>query len=78
MARIAAPVLNDLADQLRDAAAAYKQRKAAAKEAGQHLNRLVMEALNSGMSQLTVAGLIGVAKGRIHAIIVASDPEEDA
>jgi hypothetical protein len=78
MPRTPAPVLNDLADQLRDAAAAYKARKEAAKEAGRHLNGLVVQAVDSGMSQLTVAGLIGVAKGRIHAIIVASDPEEEA
>jgi hypothetical protein len=73
MPRTPAPVLNDLADQLRDAAAAYKARKEAAKEAGRHLNGLVVQAVDSGMSQLTVAGLIGVAKGRIiHAIIVAA------
>jgi hypothetical protein len=76
--RVAAPVLNDLAERLRDQAAAYRARKAAAKEAGAALNRTVVEAVDAGMSQRDVASIIGVAKGRIHAIIVGSDPEDQA
>lgn len=54
-----------------DAFGAYRLRLRARRE-------LILEAIDSeGMTQQEVARIIGVAKGRISAILASPDPEEE-
>jgi predicted XRE-type DNA-binding protein len=70
-------VAKDLPARLRAAVAAVKDAKKAYELRIQHRDQLVREAIDEeGMSQIAVADLIGVAKGRISAILAKPDDDE--
>lgn len=70
-------VLQSTTEELRQRGARVKQLAEQLGEATRARDQLVVDALNEGMSQRDVANAIGVARGRIHAILTASDPDED-
>lgn len=72
-----AEVLQDMPTRLRAAAAAVRDTKTAYDLALEGRDELVVEAIDDGMSQMTVADAIGVKKGRISAILANSQPDED-
>lgn len=65
-------VLDDLPTRLRKSAERVRDAKGPYDLALEQRAELVVEAVGEGMSQLEIAKLIGVQKGRIHAILVAS------
>jgi predicted XRE-type DNA-binding protein len=70
-------VAQDLASRLRAAAAAVKDAEGALRLRHQQRNRIIVEAIDEeGMSQMAVADLAGVAKGRISAILAKPDDDE--
>ena len=70
-------VLPDLTPRLRAATAAVRDAKDAYELALQQRDELVVEAIDSGMSQKAVAAIAGVAKGRISAILASSQAGDD-
>jgi DNA-directed RNA polymerase specialized sigma24 family protein len=78
--RIAAAVATDLPTRLHKAAQEARDAEEAWKLALERRDRIVVEALDvHQMSQTAVADIIGVRKGRIHGILLASqaDPGEE-
>ena len=74
--RIAAAVATDLPTRLHKAAVEARDAEDAYKLAIERRDKIVVEALDvHGMSQTAVAGIIGVRKGRIHGILVASQAD---
>jgi predicted XRE-type DNA-binding protein len=68
-------VVQDLPTRL--AAAAVSDAQGALKLRLRHRRELILEAIDhEGMSHQAVAKLIGVAKGRISAILAAPDDDE--
>lgn len=75
--RAAAEVAQDLPTRLRKSAAAVKDAKSAYDLRVQQRDRLIREAIDDeGMSQIAVAELAGVVKGRISAILAKPDDDE--
>ena len=71
--RIAAAVATDLPTRLHKAAVEARDAEEAWKLALARRDEIVVEALDvHGMSQTAVAEILGVRKGRIHGILVAS------
>jgi len=74
--RIAAAVATDLPTRLHRAAVEARDAEEAWRLAIQRRDQVVVEALDvHGMSQTAVAEIIGVRKGRIHGILVASQAD---
>ena len=74
--RIARAVATDLPARLHQAAVEVRDAEEAWKLAIQRRDELVVEALDvHGMPQTAVAEIIGVRKGRIHGILVASQAD---
>jgi predicted XRE-type DNA-binding protein len=70
-------VVQDLPTRLAAAAAAVSDAQGALKLRLRHRRELILEAIDhEGMSHQAVAKLIGVAKGRISAILAAPDDDE--
>lgn len=77
-ARLAKVVATDFPERLRKAAQEARDREESWRLAVEQRDELVVEAIDvHGMPQTAVAELIGVRKGRIHAILVASQGEEE-
>lgn len=71
--RLAAAVATDLPARLHKAAVEARDAEDAWKLAIERRDRIVVEAIDvHGMPQTAVADLIGVRKGRVHGILVAS------
>lgn len=70
-------VAHDLPDRLRAAAAAVADAQSALTLRLKHRRELILEAIDDeGMNHQEVAKLIGVAKGRISAILAKPDDDE--
>jgi hypothetical protein len=74
---MATEVLADLPTRIRAARDVVNDRKKAYNLALAQWKDLIVEAVDSGMTQTQVAAMAGVAKGRIHAVLVASQPDAD-
>lgn len=70
-------VLTDLPARITAAAASVRDARDAYDLALEQRDGLIVEAIDDGMSQLKVAELAGVRKGRISAILANSQPDED-
>lgn len=71
--RLAKAVATDLPARLHQLAVEARDAEEAAKVALERRDRVVVEAVDvHGMPQSAVAEIIGVAKGRIHGILVNS------
>lgn len=70
-------VLTDLPARIKAAAADTRDAKEAYDLATEQRNRLIVEAVDGGMTQQAVAALAGVAKGRISAILAGSQADDD-
>jgi predicted XRE-type DNA-binding protein len=69
-------VAQDLPTRLRAASKAAVDAKEALQLRLKHRNRIIFEAIDDhGMSQQEVAAIVGVAKGRISAIL--ANPDDD-
>jgi len=74
--RMAKAVATDLPTRLHKAAEEARDAEDAYKLAIERRDKIVVEALDDhGMSQTAVAEIIGVRKGRIHGILVASQAD---
>jgi len=72
-----AEVAQDLPTRLKKSAAAVKDAKGSYELRIKQRDQLVREAIDEhGMSQIAVADLAGVAKGRISAILAKPDDDE--
>jgi len=72
-----AEVAHDLPSRLRAAAAAVTDAKKAWDLRIKQRNAIIVEAIDEhGMSQMAVADLAGVVKGRISAILANSDDDD--
>lgn len=71
-------VAQDLPTRLRASAAAVKDAKKAYDLRVQQRDKLIREAIDEeGMSQIKVADLAGVVKGRISAILAKPDDDDE-
>jgi DNA-directed RNA polymerase specialized sigma24 family protein len=78
MVRKPKPVAAEVRIRLEKAAAEVKDRKDAYDAALEQRDRIVVEAVDlHGVSQLAIADALGVAKGRVSAILAASQPDAD-
>jgi DNA-directed RNA polymerase specialized sigma24 family protein len=76
MPRKPKPVAEEVRIRLRKAAEEARDRQDAARAAIEQRDRIVVEAVDvHGMAQQAVAEAIGVAKGRISAILAGSQPD---
>jgi len=76
MARKPKPVAEEVRIRLQKAAEEARDRQDAARAAIEQRDRIVVEAVDvHGMAQQAVAEAIGVAKGRISAILAGSQPD---
>jgi hypothetical protein len=66
---------NALLTRLTAAAKATRDREAAATDARELRDRLIVEAIDVGCSQQTVAGAAGVSRARVNAVLACSQPE---
>ena len=74
--RIAAAVATDLPTRLHKAATEARDAEEAWQLALARRDAIVVEAIDvHGMSQTSVAEIIGVRKGRVHGILVASQAD---
>lgn len=72
-----AEVAQDLPTRLRAASAAVRDADAAKRLRLKQRDELIFEAIDThGMTQLEVAAIVGVAKGRISAILAHPGDEE--
>lgn len=78
MPRKPKPVASEVRIRLEKAAAEVKDRRDAYDAALEHRDRIVVEAVDvHGVGQQAIAETLGVAKGRISAILAASQPDAD-
>lgn len=74
----ATPVLTDMKPRLKAAAADVADARDRYRAALTLRNRLVVAAVDNGMSQRAVASAAGVAVSRITALLVAGDVDDEA
>lgn len=70
-------VLPDLTPRMKAAQESVRDAKDAYDLALQQRDELVVDAIDRGMSQKAVAGILGVAKGRVSAILASSQADDD-
>jgi predicted XRE-type DNA-binding protein len=71
-------VAQSLPDRLRAAQEAVRDANGALRLRLRHRRELILEAIDSeGMTQQEVARIVGVAKGRISAILASPDDDDD-
>jgi hypothetical protein len=76
-ARLAEVVATDFPERLAKAAREARDAEDAWRLASERRDELVVEAIDiHGLPQTAVAEMIGVTKGRIHAILLASQRED--
>jgi DNA-directed RNA polymerase specialized sigma24 family protein len=76
-ARLAKVVATDFPERLSKAAREARDAEEAWRVACERRDELVVEAIDiHGMPQTAIAEMIGVAKGRIHAILLASQRDD--
>jgi predicted XRE-type DNA-binding protein len=79
MARKPKPVSPEVRERLAKAAREARDAEEAWRLAVEHRDAIVVEAVDvHGMAQAAIAEAIGVAKGRISAILAGSQPEATA
>lgn len=70
-------VLTDLPTRIKAAAEETRDAREAYDLATEQRNKLIVEAVDGGMTQKEVATLAGVAKGRISAILAGSQADDE-
>ena len=66
---------NSLLERLTAAAHTVRDREAAAADARELRDRLVVEAIDAGNSQNSVSAAAGISRARVNAVLANSQPE---